>query len=461
MLIIVTSLAIARFASDHGTWTCQQITRIFPVAPDRHYLYVVQFSKDQTRALTWHNDGADLWDVTSGKHLTALEPRAVSALSENGTTVITWGGWNDGAIWDARTGTRKGRLDPGLPPVYNMAPNAYPSPDGRRVVLECSGLALCDVESGRALMTEPNDHVISTTPFSPDGRRFVTATWDSASLSVWDTQAGQRLLKVSGYGRAAEIETFGFSDSGKLLAVADSLGIVRVFDVEKAAAQPVWLFGPRTTRDVMKVTFSPDDSMLLLVDRGHHIERHLLDNTSRWFYWRDTTLARENPVQVLPGWTRVVVAGDDDLVTVFDPRTGKELASKRIWGAGHYGIITSPDGGRLLTRDPKGQSLLLWDNGLSAWHAKLSGHTDEVTCARFSPDGRQIATASRDGSIRLWNQRRPDAPWGVICLSEFWVMVLACIALLWSLRRDWVNWFHPTFPLQTATDAETRSTSVA
>ena len=51
----------------------------------------------------------------------------------------------------------------------------------------------------------------------------------------------------------------------------------------------------------------------------------------------------------------------------------------------------------------------IWRVATGALMAVLSGHTDAVWSASFSPDGTRIVTASRDHTARLWDARTGTA----------------------------------------------------
>ncbi len=87
---------------------------------------------------------------------------------------------------------------------------------------------------------------------------------------------------------------------------------------------------------------------------------------------------------------------------VWDAAIGKELLTL----TGHSGTVSavafSPEGRQLATASLD-KTAKLWDAESGREVMTLSGHTDFVSSIVFSPDGRYVATASEDWTAKLWN----------------------------------------------------------
>jgi WD40 repeat protein/serine/threonine protein kinase len=67
-----------------------------------------------------------------------------------------------------------------------------------------------------------------------------------------------------------------------------------------------------------------------------------------------------------------------------------------------YCVQFSPDG-KLLATAGKDHTVRLWDAATGRERAVLRGHDDEVNWAAFAPEGGTLATAGDDGAIKLWD----------------------------------------------------------
>jgi WD40 repeat protein len=59
--------------------------------------------------------------------------------------------------------------------------------------------------------------------------------------------------------------------------------------------------------------------------------------------------------------------------------------------------------GKLLASASRDETVRLWDAATGAALQTLEGHTSGVTAVAFSSDGKLLASASRDRTVRLWD----------------------------------------------------------
>lgn len=109
---------------------------------------------------------------------------------------------------------------------------------------------------------------------------------------------------------------------------------------------------------------------------------------------------RENPNMLL------TASRDKSIVVWKLTSDGDEcgFAHRRLLGHSHYvqDITISSDGNFALSGSWDG-TLRLWDLTLGITTRRFVGHSKDVLSVAFSPDNRQIVSGSRDKSIKIWN----------------------------------------------------------
>lgn len=387
-------------------------------------------------------------------------------------------------LWDAQTGetlhTLQGHLDPVR--FISFSPNSKKIASasvktfsrcdllGLESIEEDTAIRLWDTQTG-GLLNSLYGHCATLTDlaFSPDGKQLASASEDK-TVRLWSTQTGETLKILTGHSN--RVNAIAFSPDSQQLASASDDTTVRLWSTRTGQLL-------RTLRGhdslVTGIIFSPNgkqlasastDAVQLWDAQTGELLSRLPDypNTPLLPTTRPLTTGSPRSSTVIsmmfsPDGTKLAISSSShNLIELRDAQTGQviqtlkaqitDIHTKKPQATMLDVIAFSPDNQYLAAIARNGASndsmILVWDTQTGQLFKHLSSGAWSVA---FSPDGRQIASGSRDGKVklRLWNPANPEP-----ILSLLYTFkpskVADALKFLWRLKLDDDNKISPHAP---------------
>ncbi|PIG83846.1 hypothetical protein AARAC_001872 [Aspergillus arachidicola] len=291
------------------------------------------------------------------------------------------------------------------------------SPNDRMLAIASGDLRirLWDIYRGTATgqpkqICEGHEGWVNALEFSPNGDILASASSDN-TVRLWNSHTGKAKQTLRGHEN--EVNAVAFSPNGDILASASSDGSILLWAMDSASET-------KSPKGTIKAPEYGGVNALAFSVTGDQFASASSDKTVR--VWKnDAEKATSTPSMVLEGHEDFVIAvafsrDDESIISASvdeevriwqigsDENTRISISTKR-WALVREAVFSS--NGKILATAPSDKTVRLWDIDLlksnNGPRNTIMAHPSMVRALAISHDSKILASASDDQTVRLWD----------------------------------------------------------
>ena len=361
----------------------------------------ISFNHDGSRIVSGGSDGVRLWECATGAEVAVYEGHGafVSSVlfSPDGKFIATAGEDGIVRIREEMSAAESIELKGHATSITSLAF----SPDSQRIASACADgiISIWQTSTGKQLNRfEVYAHRIHDLKFAPEGNQIVISA-GADRLEVRDARTGEIVRAIRDGASKIPIECYFFSLSpnGEYVSVCANDQDLRIWEFE--SGKPLRKIRRPHHGSPIQCAFSMDGRQIATVGRDHIARMFSVKygNTTKAFRGHESTIV---DVKFNPDGNQLATASWDGTIRLWSTE------ESGFWWGGHEGDVVcvsySANSSEFATAS--GSTIRLWNSRVGKAPKRiLEGHTDIVNDVDFAPNGYQLASGSKDQTIKLWN----------------------------------------------------------
>ncbi|PSB21391.1 hypothetical protein C7B69_15970 [filamentous cyanobacterium Phorm 46] len=293
-----------------------------------------------------------------------------------------------------------------------FVPSLALTPDGQKLI---SGswddtIKIWDLQTGYLLNTlESHTSDVECVAITPDGQTLVSAGWDN-TIKIWDLKTNELLHSLS---CSNSVVLVAITPDGQKFISSETYNIISLWDLNTQQIIRNWVTDSKDSHPFWWhkcIVISPEKQTIFV---GTKIIKSydLITGKLRTIIGRD--LGWIYALAITPD-SKTLISSHDREIKIWDLTAKKYPHFKRFLKTSAevvYALTLTPDGQRIVSAGSKKinnyyESFIeIWDlNTGEKLHSIKEYYTSEsyVYCLAITPDGKQIISGHRDGTIRIW-----------------------------------------------------------